>query len=392
MEALVGRARARRRLRGSSPTWPRARGPAATGSSGWPGRARSTALGAVREADAAARRRRSGGSGSPRSGRAQRPGRPARAAARAARAAASCASSSAWETVVADYALDRDDARRAPDGADAPRARPGDRCTSAELERIADGTRGRGRRAGRRPPAAGDREGDRLHAARGRDAGSINLIVPPPVFERHRARGPDGAARPRVGAARAPRGRDQRPRRRGAGARAARPAAGRGAPHRAAGRARDRPGRPRPRAAAGGGLARWRRAPTASAGADDQPAVQATDARSLARRGFRPGPYLGLRTHVRETKEQFDGWPLRARPRDRLRDARRVRARARRGPARPCDVPCRRARPAPAGRRSRRARRGSCRSRHRCVALTRTARPARTPSYRSPPRPASCAA
>ena len=64
--------------------------------------------------------------------------------------------------------LDRDGPRRAPDGADAPRPRPGDRCAARELDADRGRQRGRGRRHGRRPPAPRDRQGHRLHAARGR--------------------------------------------------------------------------------------------------------------------------------------------------------------------------------------------------------------------------------
>ena len=108
----------------------------------------------------------------------------ARAAARGARGARAARARRRGSRLIADYAHHRADARRAPAGAAAPGrsppapspARP--RADARTSERV-------GRRAGRRPPAPRHREGHRLPAARGR-VRDVNLIVPPPVYERHR--------------------------------------------------------------------------------------------------------------------------------------------------------------------------------------------------------------
>ena len=72
--------------------------------------------------------------------------------------------------------------------------------------------------------------------------GAINLIVPPPVYEHLPGGGAGRAARVGDRHARAPRGRHEHPGRRHRPARAARPAARRGAPHRAEGALEQRAG------------------------------------------------------------------------------------------------------------------------------------------------------
>ena len=124
-------------------------------------------------------RRRAPGSAVPRR-------RAARAAAGAAGGAARCASSTRWERLVADYGSIRISLGEHPMALLRPELAARPCCAAATSSASADGARGRGRGPGRRPPAPGDREGRRLHAARGRVRATINLIVPPPVYERHR--------------------------------------------------------------------------------------------------------------------------------------------------------------------------------------------------------------
>ncbi len=115
--------------------------------------------------------------------------------------------------------LDRDDPRRAPDGHAPRRAGPGD---SAQLRPGAGRQRcgRRGGRHGRRPPAPRDRQGDRLHAARGR-ARHRQPDRPAACLRALPRRRPRRPPCPRPGQARAPRRHHQRRRRRGR--RAARP-------------------------------------------------------------------------------------------------------------------------------------------------------------------------
>ena len=90
-----------------------------------------------------------------------------------------------WERLVADYASTGIALAEHPMALLRPSLEP--RCrSSADLERSRDGRARGGRRAGRRPPAAGDRKGRGLHAARGRagddqpDRPAAGLRAPPP--------------------------------------------------------------------------------------------------------------------------------------------------------------------------------------------------------------------
>ena len=85
--------------------------------------------------------------------------------------------------------LDRDRPRQAPDGADAPRPRPGDLLRSTELERIDDGATVEVAGmvvARQRPETAKGIVFMLLEDERG----IVNLIVPKRVYERHRAARP----------------------------------------------------------------------------------------------------------------------------------------------------------------------------------------------------------
>ena len=213
MEALVGERERGGPYRGS-PTWPRARGRAATAWSGWPGRARWTSS----PARVAGRRRRRTrrealwGSGV--------------AGDRAARGAGTQLALPLeppeppeleplgdWEEMIADYrstgmALGEHPMALLRAGL-GPRAaaqqRPGE---------------GRGRRevevagmvvARQRPETAKGIVFMLLEDERG----TVNLIVPPPVYDRHRALVRAAPLRPRQGPPRAPRRHHQRPRQRG---------------------------------------------------------------------------------------------------------------------------------------------------------------------------------
>ncbi len=206
-----GRARTRRALPGDRRT-----GLALGGRAGEP---RKAGLGGGARRHPGRRRRRAARgalAGRRDRGRAdERRGDPAGAAARAAGAAGAGAARRVGQ---ADRRLPqhRPDPGTPPAGDAAAGARPED----PPLLRPGDGARQqrrRGRRDGRRPAAAGDRQRDRLHAARGRardgqpDRAAAGLRPPPGA-------GAGGAAARREGEAGAPRGRDQRDRDRGLGA------------------------------------------------------------------------------------------------------------------------------------------------------------------------------
>ena len=158
------RARARRRLPRGSPSSPRARGRGWRAWNGWPGRGRWTGS----RPRAASERRRGALAGR---GRRQRPRRARRAPSwrcrSSRRSRPSWSRSGDWGKLIADYrstgiALGKHPLELLRPGLDpglAAQHRPGEDRRRRH---------GRGRRDGRRPPAPGDREGDRLHAARGR--------------------------------------------------------------------------------------------------------------------------------------------------------------------------------------------------------------------------------
>ena len=89
-----------------------------------------------------------------------------------------------WERIVADYAVDRDDAGRPPDGADARRSSDGARPKRGPR---ADPRRARVEVAGmvvaRQRPATAKGVVFMLLED---ETGTINLVVPPPVYERYR--------------------------------------------------------------------------------------------------------------------------------------------------------------------------------------------------------------
>ena len=169
------------------------------------------------------------------------------------------------------------------------------------------------------------------------EEGVVNVIVPPPVYERHRLEVRTAAFLIVQGQGRAPRGRSEPRRRAPGGALAPRPARRRRQAHRAAAGARDRARRRAPRRAVAG--RRGRRAARRA---------QLRQARALTPRRIDPPPRTcaksaffvrGLQDalqnicSVRPPSYGSHPWPYAARPkpaergrsRDRLRDARRVR-------------------------------------------------------------------
>ena len=204
------RARARRPLRAGSPTSPRARAPARRASNGWPGRGpwTSSRLGATSERREALWRVgvAAHGRGGDEAAQLALPLEPPRPP--------PLEPLGEWGRSIADYRSTGIDLGKHPLELMRPGLDP-QLLRSTDLERVEDGTHGRGRRHGRRPPAPGDRQGHRLHAARGRardrqpdraasasTSATRSSVAPPP--------GP----RPRP--PRAPRRRDQRPRHRSA--------------------------------------------------------------------------------------------------------------------------------------------------------------------------------
>ncbi len=164
MGALVGGARARRplrRRRGARLALGRERRRARAARLGR--RLRRARAGRAQGGAVAPRDHRRGAAERPARGKALRPARPAPGRARRAPPARARRVGAAGRRLL----LDRDDARRAPDGPAAPRPGAGagdERGPSPARRPLADRRRG----PRRRPPAPGHREGDPLHAARGR--------------------------------------------------------------------------------------------------------------------------------------------------------------------------------------------------------------------------------
>ncbi len=189
-----------------------------------------------------------------------------------------------WERIVADYSSTGISLGEHPVEVLRPQL---DRRGDAHRGARGNARRGRdrARRAGRRPPAAVDRQGGRVHAARGRGRGPQRDRAPARV----RALPPGGAhggVRARRGHARAPRGRHEPARVDGRAPARADRSRRRGAPHRAA-------RRPRARARRGRGPRRRPRRGRAPRAQLRQARMTPAGARSLAEHMFCPSPFLG---------------------------------------------------------------------------------------------------
>ena len=129
--------------------------------------------------------RTSGGSGSPRGAARRRAGAPSSPSHSRSRPRPTLRELDSWERLRGRLRVDRDDDRRAPDGADPAGARRG---TGHEPGPGRPGRRGRvSRSPGWSSPASGPATANGVVFMLLEDeGGTINLIVPPPVYERHR--------------------------------------------------------------------------------------------------------------------------------------------------------------------------------------------------------------